>query len=78
MRHKTTLEENRNTVTLEMVRKLAADVVADAADSLDYSQKVPGRKLNLASDMFLDIISKPELVEFITTYLSSRLYQPSS
>ena len=78
MRHKTTLEENGNTVTLEMVRKLAADVVADASNSLDCFQNVPCRNLNLASDMFLDILSKPEFVEFVTTYLSSRIYQPSS
>ena len=77
MSHKTTLEENENVVTMEMIRKLAADVVADAADSLDCSQKVPGRNLNLALDMFLDIISKPEFVEFITTYLSCKLYRPS-
>ena len=74
LRHQTTLEESGDTITLEMVKSLVADVVADSACADDRSQQgvdsSERQTLDFASKIFLDIVSKIEFIDFVTTYLT--------
>ena len=68
MRHSTRLEGGGHvTVTRKLVERLIGDFVRSRGDA---SSRGSGDRLATAAQVFLDIVSRREFPEFITTYLN--------
>lgn len=69
IRHQASLEEDGQIVTLQMVQSVASSVVRD---HLSVISDQPGNytRLLTAAQIFLEIITKKQFPEFITSYLS--------
>lgn len=65
--HQSELEGGGN-VTMEVVRALAEDIVEELSKTGDPAHE-DGERLHIATEIFMDIITKEDFVEFITDYL---------
>ncbi|OWF46599.1 uncharacterized protein LOC110455515 [Mizuhopecten yessoensis] len=73
IRHQATLEEDGKVITLVMVQSVAGGVVRDELSGMRARGKLSQAdysRLQTAAQMFLEIVTKREFPEFITTYLS--------
>ncbi|XP_033743783.1 malate synthase-like [Pecten maximus] len=73
IRHQAILEEDGKVITFAMVQSVARGVVRDQLSVISAGQKVSQNdytRLQTAVQMFLEIVTKKDFPEFITTYLS--------
>ncbi|XP_060064846.1 uncharacterized protein LOC132545186 [Ylistrum balloti] len=73
IRHQATLEEDSKVITFALVQSVAYGVVQNQLSEIRARGKVSNddcTRLKTAAQMFLEIVTKKEFPEFITTYLS--------
>ncbi|XP_078532913.1 malate synthase-like [Lissotriton helveticus] len=69
IRHGVKLEDDERTVTRSLVQSLSQEVEQELQD-LYTSSDQDRRRLQTATDMFLEVVQKRDFPEFITTYLN--------
>ncbi|XP_010900571.5 malate synthase-like [Esox lucius] len=70
IRHRTELEDDGRAVTRRLVTELTRDVTRELREALRCRTVREEQRLTTATTMFLEVVSKRDFPEFITTYLN--------